>query len=55
MSTTEKVAIVSGGSKGLGLSICTQIAKAHGGTLSVISNAESGTRFELSFPAQADH
>lgn len=45
----------AGTSMGLGLSICTQIAKAHGGTLSVISNAESGTRFELSFPAQADH
>lgn len=41
----------AGTSMGLGLSICTQIAKAHGGALSVTSNAESGTRFELSFPA----
>lgn len=45
----------AGTSMGLGLSICTQIAKAHGGTLSVTSSAECGTRFELSFAAEVDH
>ena len=42
----------SGGSTsmGLGLSICSQIAKAHGGQLSADSAPASGTQFELRFP-----
>lgn len=37
---------------GLGLFICSQIAKAHGGTLSASSNAEEGTRFAARLPIQ---
>ncbi len=37
-------------SMGLGLSICAQIAKAHGGHLTAESSRASGTRFELRFP-----
>lgn len=35
---------------GLGLHICTQIAKGHGGTLSATSSAEDGTRFTAVLP-----
>ena len=38
---------------GLGLYICAQIAAAHGGALSVASDAEE-TRFTLDIPAEAD-
>jgi signal transduction histidine kinase len=37
---------------GLGLYIAAQIATAHNGTLSVTSDAESGTHFVARFPAQ---
>ncbi|MFJ2479813.1 ATP-binding protein [Pseudomonas sp. NPDC087598] len=37
---------------GLGLYIASQITTAHNGTLSVTSDAESGTRFVARFPAQ---
>ncbi len=36
---------------GLGLHICQQIADSHGGTLTVNSDAENGTRFEMRWPA----
>jgi signal transduction histidine kinase len=36
---------------GLGLYICTEVAKAHGGSLEVTSAAETGTRFTASIPA----
>lgn len=39
-----------GGGLGLGLHICSQIVKAHGGTLQVTSSAEAGTRFVARFP-----
>jgi signal transduction histidine kinase len=35
---------------GLGLYICAQIVKAHGGTLKVTSNADDGTRFTAVLP-----
>ena len=35
---------------GLGLHICMQIAKAHRGTLTATSSAQTGTRFELRWP-----
>lgn len=38
---------------GLGLYIASEIARAHGGTLEVQSNAEDGTRFTFSLPAGA--
>lgn len=38
---------------GLGLYIAAEIAKAHGGTLSVQSDAEHGTRFTFQMPALA--
>lgn len=40
---------------GLGLYICSQIVRAHGGTLSVTSSQESGTRFTARLPLNADH
>ncbi|MDM0016889.1 GAF domain-containing sensor histidine kinase [Variovorax saccharolyticus] len=39
-----------GGGLGLGLYICAQIAKAHGGELTVRSAADSGTVFEARLP-----
>jgi signal transduction histidine kinase len=39
---------------GLGLYICSQIVRAHGGTLSVTSSQESGTRFTARLPLNAD-
>lgn len=41
-----------GGGLGLGLHICTQIVKAHGGTLQVSSSKESGTCFTARLPAK---
>ncbi len=35
---------------GLGLHICSQIVRAHGGTLAVASTREEGTRFTASLP-----
>jgi len=40
---------------GLGLYICSQIVRAHGGTLSVTSSQESGTRFTARLPLDANH
>jgi signal transduction histidine kinase len=40
---------------GLGLYICSQIVRAHGGTLSVTSNEESGTHFTARLPLDSDH
>ncbi|MES3001781.1 MAG: GAF domain-containing sensor histidine kinase [Pseudomonadota bacterium] len=42
-----------GGGLGLGLHICSQIVRAHGGTLEVTSTAEHGTRFTARLPATA--
>lgn len=42
-----------GGGLGLGLHICAQIVKAHGGTLTVQSSRENGTRFEARLPSGA--
>ena len=39
---------------GLGLYICSQIVRAHGGTLSVTSSQESGTSFTARLPLHAD-
>ncbi|TCK43900.1 signal transduction histidine kinase [Paraburkholderia sp. BL8N3] len=39
-----------GGGLGLGLYICSQIVKAHGGTLEVTSSAQAGTRFVARLP-----
>ncbi len=39
-----------GGGLGLGLYICSQIVKAHGGTLSVSSSAQTGTCFTARIP-----
>jgi signal transduction histidine kinase len=39
-----------GGGLGLGLHICSQIAEAHGGSMSVTSSPEGLTRFEATFP-----
>lgn len=41
-------------SMGLGLHICQLIAVAHGGKLSVTSDAQLGTRFEMSWPSSCD-
>ena len=35
---------------GLGLHICSQVAKAHRGTLTATSSAHAGTRFEMRWP-----
>jgi signal transduction histidine kinase len=40
---------------GLGLYICSQIVRAHGGTLSVTSSHENGTNFTARLPLDADH
>jgi len=40
---------------GLGLYICSQIVRAHGGTLSVTSNEESGTHFTARLPLDSNH
>jgi signal transduction histidine kinase len=40
---------------GLGLYICSQIVRAHGGTLSVTSSQENGTRFTARLPLDSDH
>jgi len=37
-------------SVGLGLFIVAEIAKAHGGTVSVVSDEQSGTAFTITFP-----
>ncbi|HSI57704.1 MAG TPA: GAF domain-containing sensor histidine kinase [Ideonella sp.] len=42
-----------GGGLGLGLYICAQIVKAHGGTLQVCSSAEAGTCFTACLPVDA--
>lgn len=39
-----------GGGLGLGLYICAQIARAHGGVLEVSSSVQDGTRFVARFP-----
>lgn len=39
-----------GGGLGLGLHICSQIAKAHGGALTCSSSADAGTRFTAMLP-----
>ena len=39
---------------GLGLHICDQIVKAHGGTLTATSSAEKGTQFEARWPINAN-
>jgi signal transduction histidine kinase len=39
---------------GLGLYICSQIVRAHGGTLSVTSSKEEGTSFTARLPLDAD-
>jgi signal transduction histidine kinase len=39
-----------GGGLGLGLYICSEIVKAHGGTLNATSSAEQGTRFTARIP-----
>jgi hypothetical protein len=39
---------------GLGLYICSEIVRAHGGTLSVTSSQESGTSFTARLPLDAD-
>ncbi|CAN5363143.1 HAMP domain-containing sensor histidine kinase [soil metagenome] len=41
-----------GGGLGLGLHICAQIVKAHGGRLEAFSSAEAGTRFVATIPLQ---
>ena len=38
---------------GLGLYICQQIAKAHGGVITVASSEQNGTRFEFRWPHEA--
>ena len=40
---------------GLGLYICSQILRAHGGTLSVTSTQENGTSFTARLPLDANH
>jgi signal transduction histidine kinase len=40
----------NGSHLGLGLHICSQVAKAHRGTLTATSSAQAGTRFELRWP-----
>ena len=40
---------------GLGLYICSEIVRAHGGTLSVTSTSESGTNFTARLPLNSDH
>ncbi|MGV7245448.1 GAF domain-containing sensor histidine kinase [Caballeronia sp. M23-90] len=40
------------GGLGLGLYICSQIVKAHGGTLSVSSSTDAGTRFVARIPVK---
>lgn len=42
-----------GGGLGLGLYICSQIVRAHGGTLQVSSSREAGTTFTARVPATA--
>jgi hypothetical protein len=39
---------------GLGLYICSEIVRAHGGTLSVTSSQERGTSFTARLPLDAD-
>ncbi|UKY50894.1 sensor histidine kinase [Streptomyces inhibens] len=40
------------GSTGLGLSIASSVAQAHGGTLTVETSARGGARFLLKLPAR---
>jgi signal transduction histidine kinase len=42
-----------GGGLGLGLHSCSQIVKAHGGSLAVTSSAAAGARFVARLPARA--
>ncbi len=45
----------SGGGLGLGLFICSEIVKAHGGSIEVSSSAETGTTFAARLPAIPAH
>jgi two-component system OmpR family sensor kinase len=42
------------GGTGLGLSIVAALVSAHGGTVSVLTEPGSGTRFDVEFPLSAD-
>jgi signal transduction histidine kinase len=39
--------------RGLGLQLCSEIVRAHGGTLAVTSDESSGTRFRVALPTAA--
>jgi signal transduction histidine kinase len=44
------VSTAKAGGTGLGLTIANDIAKSHGGDLSVVSSNRQGTRFRLTLP-----
>ena len=50
MSLAGKTLFVSGASRGIGLAIAAELARAHGGTLTAASAPGAGTRFTLTLP-----
>ena len=50
----DKARSIRVGGAGLGLAICHEIVRAHGGQINVTSNAGRGTTFRLSLPAQIE-
>ena len=47
----SRIVLVTGGSRGIGLAVASEIVKAHGGRLAVANRAEGGAMVTVELPA----